>query len=415
MALKKIRFSYSWIIVFLCALLMFLSGFVGGYQGQWLSAVTEGMGFSRTAFSLNNSFRYATSAIMNLMFLMVLRRLGIRKTLAFGFVFMILAMGIYSTAEKVWQFYVAGTLFGIGLALGAGSIVSVLLKQWVVKGFGTIMGVVAACSGLGAAVGVRVISPVLFQEGNPLGFRDAYKLCAVILIISAVLVVSLAKGNKDCEHTEPKVRKTEKKKSSAADRKAAIGFLVFVVACVFLCNALLMGINSVYAAHMRDVGLNNDVVTWATSTLSVMLILSKTSVGVIFDKWKLRAVLIICQMATILGFALMTLMNAQTNTLAIIFAMIFPFALPLETIVGPLIVEELFDKEEFTKVLGYTSAASSIGFAVGPLLVNKVYDVTGTYLPAIYFCMGLMAVIMIAFQIAITVAHKKKRRTVSYE
>ena len=411
MKLQKIRFSYAWVIVFLCALIMFLSGFVGGYQGQWLSAVTEGMGFSRTAFSLSNSFRFSTSAIMNLLFVMVLRRLGIRKTFVVGFVFMILAMLTYSTAEKVWQFYVAGTLFGVGVALGAGSIVSVLLKQWVVKGFGTIMGIVAACSGLGAAVGVRVISPILFQEGNPLGFRDAYKLCALILVISAVLVVALAKENKNCENTEPK-RKVEEKQEKRKTTSSAVVFMIFVVACVFLCNALLMGINSIYAAHMRDVGLDNNIVTWATSTLSVMLILSKTSIGVIFDKWRLRVVLIVCQMATIIAFALMTIMHAQSNEVAIIFAMIFPFALPLETIVVPLIVEELFDKADFTKVLGYTSAASSIGFAIGPLLVNKVYDMAGTYLPAIYFCMGLMAVILVAFQIAITVAHKRKRSVV---
>ncbi len=402
------RFSYAWIIVFLCALLMFTSGFVGGYQGQWLSAVTEGMGFSRTAFSLNNSFRFATSAIMSLMFVMVLRRLGIRKTFALGFVFMILAMVTYSVAEKVWQFYVGGTLFGIGLSLGIGSIISVLLKQWVIKGFGTIIGIVSACSGLGAAVGVRVMSPILFQEGNPLGFRDAYRLCAIILVVVGVLVVLLAKENKDCAKTVVSAPVAEKKKSGKMN-KSAIWFMIFVVACVFLCNALLMGINSVYAAHMRDVGLNNDIVTWATSTLSVMLILSKTSIGVIFDKWRLRAVLIICQMATIISFALMTIMNAQSNSIAIIFAMIFPFALPLETVVISLIVEELFDKEDFTRVLGYTSAASSTGFAVGPVLVNHVYDIKGTYLPVIYFCMGLMAVILVAFQIAITIAHKRKR------
>lgn len=408
MTVFKKRFSYSWVIVFLCALLMFISGFVGGYQGQWLSAVTEGMGFSRTAFSLNNSFRFATSAIMSLMFVMVLRRLGVRKTFAIGFVFMILAMVTYSVAEKVWQFYVGGTLFGIGLSLGIGSIISVLLKQWVTKGFGTIIGIVSACSGLGAAVGVRVMSPILFQEGNPLGFRDAYRLCAIILVVTGVLVVLLAKENKDRAQTVVSAPVAEKKKSGKMN-KSAILFLIFVVSCVFLCNALLMGINSVYAAHMRDVGLNNDIVTWATSTLSIMLILSKTSIGAIFDKWRLRAVLIICQMATIISFALMTIMNAQSNAIAIIFAMIFPFALPLETVVISLIVEELFDKEDFTRVLGYTSAASSTGFAIGPVLVNKVYDIKGTYLPAIYFCMGLMAVILVAFQIAITIAHKKKR------
>ena len=408
MTLEKKGFSYSWVIVFLCALLMFISGFVGGYQGQWLSAVTEGMGFSRTAFSLNNSFRFITSAIMSLLFVPILRRLGIRKTFVCGFIFMILAMFIYSVAEKVWQFYIAGMLFGTGLALGAGLIISVLLKQWVTKGFGTIVGFVSACSGLGAAVGVRVISPILFQEGNPLGFRDAYRLCAIILAVAGVLIVLLAKENKDSTQAVASTPVAEKKKSEKMN-KSAIWFMIFVVGCVFLCNALLMGINSVYAAHMRDVGLNNDIVTWATSTLSIMLILSKTSVGMIFDKWRLRAVLIICQMATIISFALMTIMNAQSNTIAIIFAIIFPFALPLETVVLSLIVEELFDKKDFARVLSKTSAASSIGFAIGPVLVNKVYDATGTYLPAIYFCMALMAAILVAFQIAITIAHKKKR------
>ncbi len=409
MSLQNKRFRYSWVIVFICALLMFLSGFVGGYQGQWLSAVTEGLNLSRTAFSLSNTCRFATSAIMNMVFLFVFHRLGVKKTLTLGFVFSIAAFVLYSTAHKVWMFYVAGTVFGMGLSLGFGSIISILLKQWVRKGFGTLMGVVMSCSGLGAAVGVQVMSPVLFQEGNPLGFRDAYKLCCLILIVAAVAVIALAKENKESETNAAKVSASVKK---AAGTVASKGFMFFVVICVFLCNALLMGINSIYAAHMRDVGINEKTVTWATSTLSVMLILSKTSVGVIFDKWGLRLVLIICQMATIIGFALMTFMNAQADNLAIIFAIVFPFALPLETIVVPLIVEGIFDRSEYIKVLGYTTAASNIGFAVGPLIVNKVYDAAGNYLPAIYVCMGLMAVILVAFQIVITIANNKKKESI---
>ncbi len=406
MTLQKKRFNYAWVIVFICALIQFLSGFVGGYQGQWLSAVTEGLGISRTAFSFNNSCRFAAGAIMSMVFPAVFSRLGVKKTFTLGFVFAISAFLIYSIADKVWMFYVAGTVFGIGVSFGFGAIVSILLKQWVHKGLGTVMGIVMACSGLGAAAGVQVMSPILFQEGNPLGFRDAYKLCTLILIIAAVLIIALARENKSGER---QIRNQEFLREKNKETVASKGFLFFVVGCVFLCNALLMGINSIYAAHMRDVGLDNSVVTWATSALSVMLILSKTSIGVIFDKWGIRAVLIICQTATIIAFVLMTFMNAQANVLAIIFALIFPFALPLETIVVPLIVEELFDRNEYIKVLGYTTAASNIGFAIGPLIVNKVYDGVGNYLPAIYFCMGLMAVIMVAFQFAITVAHKRKK------
>ena len=84
MKLQKPKFSYAWLIVFVCALINFLSGFVGGYQGQWLSAVTEGRGLSRTAFSMNNSFRFATSAVMSLLFISVYQRLGAKKIFAVG-------------------------------------------------------------------------------------------------------------------------------------------------------------------------------------------------------------------------------------------------------------------------------------------------------------------------------------------
>lgn len=401
---RKNRFSYAWVIVFICALVMFLSGFVGGYQGQWLSAVTEGLGLSRTSFALSNSLRFGFTAVVNLIFAAVLARWGMKRTFALGFGFMILAMTIYSVAEKVWHFYVAGSLFGVGLAFSCSAITSILLKQWIKKGLGTVMGLTAACSGLGAAAGVQMISPILFQEGNPLGFRDAYRLCGLILLVSAVVVVFFVRERKD-EKSAPLERIPSK--NTPSDPVSSKGFLYFVVLCIFLCNALLMGINSIYAAHMRDVGLDNDIVTWATSALSVMLILSKTGIGMVFDKWGLRFVLLICQAATIIGFVIMIFMNAESRVLAIVFALIFPFALPLETIAVPLIVEGLFQKSEYNRVLGYTIAASNIGFAVGPLVINKVYDVCGNYLPALYACIALMAVILVAFQIAVTVARKK--------
>ena len=64
---KKGKFDYKWIIALLSIIVLFVGvGFCSSAKNIFIAPVTSAMGFSRSAFTLSDTFRYATTAIVTM-------------------------------------------------------------------------------------------------------------------------------------------------------------------------------------------------------------------------------------------------------------------------------------------------------------------------------------------------------------
>jgi len=62
---KKKGFDYKWIVAVLCFLVMFAGlGFCSTAKNAYFQPVTEAQGFSRGAFGVSDTFRYATTSVV---------------------------------------------------------------------------------------------------------------------------------------------------------------------------------------------------------------------------------------------------------------------------------------------------------------------------------------------------------------
>ena len=81
----------TWAVVLACFLMgFFFLGFCSGNKSLYLSAVTEALQVPRSLFSLNDTVRYLTTAGVNLVFAGLLHRLGVRKMVALGALFLVI-------------------------------------------------------------------------------------------------------------------------------------------------------------------------------------------------------------------------------------------------------------------------------------------------------------------------------------
>ena len=140
--------------------------------------------------------------------------------------------------------------------------------------------------------------------------------------------------------------------------------------------------------------------------------MSKIIVGIIYDRFNLRRVMIICQGAAIVAFAVLATLTVNTlgNVMAIVFALMFALALPLETLIVPLIANDLFGNKSYDKVLGLLVAANYAGCALGPPFINLFADSGLGYKPGLLILSGIMALVLLIIQFAITKAWEKKRQ-----
>lgn len=414
----KKKLNYQWVIVVTCFIMEFVAlGFCSSNKSLYLGAITQALDIKRSLFSINDSVRFLTSALVNLFFGTLIHKLGARKMVAIGFVALIGAMQIYAHAENVFVFYLGGCLLGMGLAFCTTTMIGSIIRRWVKENTGTVLGFVLAANGLGGALAAQIVTPIIYEEGNPFGYRNAYNLVTVILVVTGILAVVFLRNQPKNETPSAPVAHKKKPRGggwvgiSYDDAKKKSYYYLALVG-IFLTGMVLQGVNGASAAHMKDVGLDASYVATVLSIHSIALMVFKFSTGIMYDKFGLRATMIICDIAAL---AVMVTLALVTNTpegriYAMIYGIFSSLALPLETIMLSLITTDLFGNKSFDKILGIIAALNTAGYAVGAPLMNWCYDLFGTYVPFIWVCVGIMAVVTVMYQFVIAAAGKERKK-----
>lgn len=418
---EKRKFEYKWVI-FAVSILMVLTslGFCSSSKDLYLSAITEALGIERSGFSLNDSIRFISTAVVNLFFGTLVARFGAKKLILAGFGSLIGSCLVYSFATELWQFYIGGALLGVGLSWCTTTMVGYVVGKWFKENKGTVMGVILASNGLGATLAIQIVGPII--DKSAFGYRDAYRLIALLLLGVAILVLLFYKEAPK-GYVEPDAKPGKKKASRSADwvgmsfEEAVKKPYVYLAAvCIFLTGTCLQGVVGIKSANLKDVGMG-EFVTSVASVYSLALIATKFLAGFSFDKLGLRLTLLICQGLGAAAIAMMALMGqfagADTLAYAVASHLLLAISIPLETIMLPLIAGDLFGQKSYAKMMGLVVSVNTAGYAVGPWLANLGYDLTGSYRTILLILAGVMAAITLLFQIVLHFSGKDRKAIVA--
>lgn len=406
------KLHYAWVVFGVSVLMVFtVLGFCGSTRPLYLTAVTEGLQIPRSVYSLGNSMRYITTALINLLFGVLIARLGARKMIAMGFGCLIGSCVVYSFTQSIVGVYIGDVLLGLGLAWTTTTMVGFVVEKWFTSKKGTIMGFVLAANGIGGACATQILSPVINAGVD--GWRESYRITAVVLLcVGAVVILLLRnapaqKGLKPLgDGTAPgKKRGREWEGLEYRELRKRKYYYVGLIS-VFLTGMLLQSLVSITSAHMKDRGLSPELIATALSIHSVVLTLAKTMTGISYDKFGLRITMIICNICAVAAILLLAFVSS--GPMAIAAETISSFALPLETIMLPLITSELFGGKAYGQILGQVVAVNNLGYAVGSPLMNVCYDIFGTYTGVMAAMAGVMIVVAVMMQYAAIAAHKER-------
>jgi len=414
----KRKFDYKWVILAVCTMMTFVClGFCSSNKGLYLTAITDALGIKRSLFSINDSCRYIAAAIINLFFGTLVAKFGVRVMTGFGFAALIASTLVYAYAENIFVFYIGGILLGIGLAFTTTSMASCIIRRFFKSNIGRYTGIVFAANGIGAAVASQIASPIINEEGNPFGYRNSYLLVAAILLVVGVIAVALLREKP--KHDDVSVQTASPKKKARGIIWDGIPYTAvkkrhyfYLAAVVILFNGfILQGITGVYPAHMKQMGLSPELVASFVSLHALALTAAKIIVGILYDRFGLRIVMLICQCSTVAAFIFMTLIGPSSGgiVLAVLFSLLYALGLPLETLAVPLIANDLFGSVDYEKVLGVYISMNYAGYALGAPIVNLCYDILGSYSPILLVLSGLMAVMCIIFQFVVNASNKDKK------
>lgn len=419
-SMRRPESRYRWVIAGACFLMIFTAlGFCSSPKGLYLSAITEDLGIPRSLFSFSDSCRYITTALVNLFFGRLILKMGPRVMISLGFLSLIASCLLYSLADSVYLFYLGGCLLGLGLAWTTTTLVGYLVDRWFAERKGTVMGIILAANGLGGAAASQIISPLIYGSRAD-GWRSAYRLTALLLAAVGVLVVLFIR-NSPPSHTLHPLRSSKSTVPTSARKIAARSgwkgislsdarkkpyFYVSLV-CVFFTGMILQSGTGVSSACMKDCGIDPAVIATVVSIHSVFLACSKVVTGFSYDRFGLRATMLICNLCSIAALLLLSFIS--NNAMAFSYGLISAFALPLETVMLPLIALDLFGQQSYSKIMGLFISFNTLGYAVGAPTLNYFFDKTGSYRSSLLALAGLMLVISVVMQMAISSARQTRR------
>ena len=408
------RRGYAYVIYALCFLMIFFGlGFFSTGRGIFLTPITEALSIKRSAFAIGDSIRYITNAAANFFFGYFVNKFGTKKLICVGFISLITAVLLYASASGVIGFYIAGIFLGIGYTCTTTTMVGCVVAKWCHKNVGAVTGVILAANGIGGAVSTQLFTPIIYE--SKFGYRNAYYITTSILVAVLILMLVFYKEKPTpvgfSEKKKPKGDVTWPGLSLKEALKKPLFYIVLF--CVFLIGVVLQGITSVYAAHLKDVGFDAGFVATVVGIHSITLAVSKIISGFIYDKFGIRVNILVCTVAGIVAlFSFLSLGNSAACTaLAIVAAVTFAFALPLETVMLPLFTGNFFGLKDYNKILGIVCSVAAVGFATGVPLMNAVYDVFGSYFYGLVAAIVLMFTVTVTMQFAINISNRLKKET----
>lgn len=391
-------------------------GFCSSNRGLYLTAITEALDMKRSIFSLSDTCRYAATSLVSVFFGTLIKRFGTKKLIAAGYVCLIGFAVCYAVGTNIWIFCLGSGLLGVGIAWTTTTMVGSIINKWCTRNKGTIMGIVLSANGLGGAVAAQIITPIIYEEGNPFGYRNAYWLVVGILLVVGLLAVVFYKENPASDavlHVPIK----EKKRGAGwtgidiKEAKKRPYYYVTIITIFFtgLCLTVTAGAST---AYFQDIGMEPGHVATVLSISSLALTGSKFFAGFMYDKLGLRITVSICDIAAIIAaLALWFTTNSTVGViLAMAYAIISAISLPLQTILLPIIANDMFGNRSSDQISGMLVSACTAGFAIGGPLINFVYDKVGTYKPAFPVCAILMVVVTIAMQFVMKAARKERKK-----
>ncbi len=415
---KKIKLDYSWVIIALSFLVVAVSlGLCSSGRNLYLTAITDALNIPRGAFSINDTVRFFTTTVVNLFFGRLIYRFGTKKLICAGFVCLICFSLINAFATNLFTFYVGSVFLGTGLSWTSTTMASAIVNKWCKTNKGTITGVVLSANGIGGAIAVQIITPIIFQEGNPFGYRESYYVVTAVLAVVLLLVILLYRENPKGENEKTVVAAKKRKARGEGwvgiDYKTAIKrpYFYLAIVCVFFTGMALQGLGGIAFPHMYDMGIDVGFVATISSISSLLLMVSKFSAGFMYDRMGMRISMNIsyfCAFISIIGLVLIT--NTPLGyTITFIRSIASSFALPLETVMLPLFAMEFFGNKEYEKFVGILVSFNTAGYAIGSPLGNICYDLFGSYNIAFYIFGAMLVFVFIAMQYALSAANRDRK------
>jgi len=335
----------------------------------FLKPITAEFGWSRQAVSA--AFGVAALAVAACSPLLgalldryPIRRIIIPCMLVFGGGFASLSL----LTNHLWHLYAVFAVIGIVGNGTAHLAYSRPLSTW----FRERRGMAFAILMSGGAVGAMIL-PVLAQALiDMVGWRNAFALLGAMVLVVGLPLAATVRSSPTFHRSNAEVSES----SSPAKGLRSSTFWI-IVTVLFFASLSQNGSITQMSALLTDRGVSTNSAALAVSVLGGAILAGRLLTGWLLDRYFAPRVAF-CLLA-IAAVGTFLLAGAHSSFMGFLGAACIGIGMGGEADVTPYLVARYFGLNSFSTLYGFTWTAYAIAGAIGPVIMGKAFDATGSY------------------------------------
>jgi len=380
---EELRRDWIVLAVAVCSMLVAFSAPAYSLPFIFRSVIDE-YGWTREQATLLASIKYGTGAIVSIIVGRLIDKTGVKKMLI-----AVTLCGAFALISFQWtvglaSYYASGFLLGISTP---GTMVA--MKVLISRTFNVAQGTAMGLTFIGASVGAVLVPVIVATLIESQGWRSAFAylstgvwLVALPLMIFGLREKHLDKRNDD---TEDVIRGTGEPFSILdLARERRFWLILFVLSTVGMVDQAMIQHTNLYLE--LDLGFEPLTVAWAISGFGVAGIFGRFALGITFDRFSTRGVAF---GYLILALSLLLALPIVGTTMLLVFATFRGIGHAAVLMDSPIFAKHCYGRRHLGLLIGIFTAVINAGFALGPWIMARMFEMYGTYVPSFVLFSGL--------------------------
>jgi MFS family permease len=338
--------------------------------GIFLKPLTEEFGWSRESVSAAFGIAAMTVAVCSPLLGYLLDRFNPRRIIVpcltiFGGAFASLAL----LTPHLWHFYAVFLVLGIVGNGTAQMAYSRAVSSWFDRRRGAALALVMSGGALGAMV-LPALAEALIDQ---IGWRGAFLVLGSMVLVFGVPTVAA------CIHQRPATPTSNHTGATGSTVREALSTRAFwTLVTVLFCSSIAQnGALTHLSALLTDRSVAASGGALALSAMGGASLVGRLATGWILDRFFAARVSFVLLAMAALGTYLLA--GADSLAMGVVAAVLIGLGMGGEADVTPYLLSRYFGLKSFSMLYGLTWTFYAVAGAIGPILMGKAFDVTGSY------------------------------------
>ena len=416
---RRVPFFYGWIVVAVAFVTLGLGANARGTFGLLFPPILAEFGWNRGDTSFIFSLGFLVAACLAPLIGYCIDRFGPNIVLPFGTCLVAGGFVLATYCTAIWQFFITVGL----LVISASTMLSynphfIILPSWFERRRGLAIG--AACTGVGTSA--ILLFPWMQRTIDTAGWRTA---CLGIAALMACVLIPLnlllqrrrpedlglrpdGEERRELATNDSNAGATAMAKPSAAPGSGAVDMSLrqamrtrafWLISGGFFCALFVWYAILVHQTkYLQDLGFSTQFASYALGVVPLLGVAGQLTLGALSDRIGREWIWTLACLGFAVCYALLILLRIIPSTLVVWLMVLAQGGLGYSLVsVYGAIPADVFRGPSYGLIYGTISFFGSLGAALGPFLLGRIYDWTGSYDAAfaIAIALSLLSVVLI--------------------